>query len=199
VITIKQAQRFWDSRQYDRLFTTLLAHRVERSDTLAAALRGSLPAAAMMLIRLDELDQAHVPLAQTLIRCLLACQATDGGWDDPMTTALCVRALQTSRGQGQAIDRGISYLADLQKPDGSWPREPIRRLAADAYTTAFVLFQLGTSRQFQQSIRVDDALVWLGANVHRSGDADAQRLWQQIVIRQDARRAPVRTLELSWS
>ena len=79
------------------------------------------------IIRLDELCQSASSLYPELVRALLAEQESDGGWHDPMTTALCLRALLCGRGGGLAIERGLAFLANLQKPQGLWPKAPIRR------------------------------------------------------------------------
>ena len=72
----------------------------------------------MAIIRLEELSQSHVTLHKSLLRALLASQESDGGWGDPMLTSLCVRALLVNNGGGDAVDRGLSYLAALQQPSG---------------------------------------------------------------------------------
>src|SRR2546428_386722 len=84
-------------------------------------------------------------------RALLAAQnVNDGGWGDPVVTALCVRALLCGRGNGPSIDFGLRYLANLQKTEGVWPAGPIRRLPADPAASAFVLFQLGDRPHFRR-------------------------------------------------
>ena len=50
-----------------------------------------LPAAALAMIRMDELSQSANPLYQQLLRTLLNRQDEDGGWSDPMTTALALK------------------------------------------------------------------------------------------------------------
>src|SRR3954462_14352955 len=104
MITVRQIQRLWDEKRYDRLITELLVARVESAVPVKSRLTGSTAAAALGLIRMEELNQAHHLLSQTLLRCILASQGNDGGWNDPMLCALCLRALQTSRGQGLAIE-----------------------------------------------------------------------------------------------
>src|SRR4051794_9974260 len=110
--TIRQIERYWSARQHDRLARELLAARPEFSHRLVAELSHSVPTAALALIRLDELNQARHPLNQTLIRHIIAAQEGDGGWGDPLITALCLRALTCNRGQGPSVDRGIAYLAE---------------------------------------------------------------------------------------
>ena len=88
----------------------------------------AVPAAALSLIRLDELEQAHNPLSRKLLNVLLVGQELDGGWGDPLTTALCLRALLCGHGQGQAVQRALTYVATMQKAEGIWPKEPLRRM-----------------------------------------------------------------------
>lgn len=195
MITVRQIERLWEGRAYDRLVGELLSLRIEDSTRLRSLLSGSLPAAAMGLIRLDELNQSHHPIAQKLIRRLLASQAPDGGWEDPLITALCIRALLTSNGQGPAIERAIRYLADLQKSDGAWPKEPIRRLAADSFTTVFILFELTSQEPFRAAVRLDDAIRWVQIN---EGELDepSKKLWRHVAVRVGAiKRSTVRTIQ----
>ncbi|HEY7118238.1 MAG TPA: hypothetical protein VH475_16745 [Tepidisphaeraceae bacterium] len=180
--TTRQIERLWNARQYDRLVRELLAARPEFSHRLVVELSKAVPVAALALIRLDELSQGYHSLNQTLIRTILAAQEGDGGWGDPLLTALCLRALMCNRGQGIAIDRGLNYLSDLQKSEGAWPAVPIRRTAADAYVSAFVLFQLGDQEAFRTVIRFDAAVKWLAQN-QASLDDDSQRLWRRASLR----------------
>ena len=115
MITVRQVERDWNARHYEKLFRELTAFRPEASFRFEFEDNRSTPAAAMALIRLEELSQAHVPLYGRLLRAVLASQdQRDGGWSDPMVTALCLRALMAGRGNGLAIDLGLRYLADLQ-------------------------------------------------------------------------------------
>ena len=113
--TTRQIDRFWNARQYDRLARELLSARIEFSARLLGEIAHSVPAAALALIRLDELNQGFHPLNEKLIRTIIAAQEGDGGWGDLIVSALCLRALMCNRGQGIAIDRGIAWLANLQK------------------------------------------------------------------------------------
>ena len=125
--TVRQIERFWSARQFDRLLGDLLSGRPEGAVQLAQKVRLIPAATAVAMIRLDELGQAHVPLFGRLIRTLLNTQDADGGWGDAMTTALCLRALMLGSGSGDSVDRGLRYLAMLQKENGAWPIVPIRR------------------------------------------------------------------------
>lgn len=177
MITVRQMERHWTRRQYEKLFDALVEHRPEATFPFDLTDGRAVPAAAMALIRLDELAQTHVPLYSVLLRAVLASQnVNDGGWGDPAVTTLCVRALMAGRGNGLAIELGLRYLADLQKAEGVWPNGPIRRLPADATVSAFVLYHLGDKPAFRAEIRLDDAVRWFEAH-GSSLDSEARRWW----------------------
>jgi hypothetical protein len=177
MITIRQVERDWVARRYEKLFDALVEHRPEGAFPFDLTDGRAVPAAAMALIRLDELSQTHVPLYSRLLRTLLAAQnVNDGGWGDPIVTALCLRALMAGRGNGVAIDLGLQYLADLQKTEGVWPSAPIRRFPADPAASAFILYQLADKPAFRQAVRFTDALDWFEAH-ESSLDTDARRWW----------------------
>lgn len=180
--TARQIERFWNGRQFDRLARELLAARLEASDRLASELSRNVPAAALALIRLDELNQSRHPLTQKLIHCILAAQESDGGWGEPLVTALCLRALLCSRGQGVSIERGMTYLADMQKAEGAWPLVPIRRTTEDAFVSAFILFQLAGDPSFRAAVRFDAAVEWFMQNEPKL-DEDTRKLWQRVSLR----------------
>src|SRR5262245_40674205 len=93
MVTVRQIEKLYKSQSWQALAGQMLAGRPEASLRLENALSGPIAAAAMVLIRLDELSQAHVPLYGSLLRSILSAQEEDGGWQDPLTTALCLRAL----------------------------------------------------------------------------------------------------------
>lgn len=180
--TVRQIDRLWNARAYPRLAEELLRSRPEYSPRLAAELGRAVPVAALALIRLDELTQPHHPLNAKLIRMILSAQEGDGGWGDPLTTALCLRALLCCRGHGVCVDAGVNYLANLQKDCGLWPAAPIRRMPEDAFVSAFVLHQLVGHEPFRQAINLDTALAWF-VDHHDILDADTQRLYHRTHLR----------------
>lgn len=186
MITVRFIQRLWDGRNYDRLIGELLAARVESSPRINSRLTGSTAAAALGLIRLDELNQSHTPIAQKMLRCIIASQTTDGGqeagWNDPMLCALCLRALMTARGQGLAIERGLAWLGTMQRPEGIWPAEPFRRMPGDALVSAFILMQLGGNDQFRSAVRFDDAAMWFAAHADEL-DGEIVKIWHHASLR----------------
>ena len=197
MITIRQIERLWAGQAYERLFRELLSARPEASLRLEMELGRSIPAAAMVMIRLDELSQAYVPLYDRLLQTVLKEQQTDGGWGDPMTTALCVRALMCGQGNGMAIERGLAYLANMQKPEGIWPNIPLRRMPVDAFASAFILLQLGDSLEFREAVRFEEALIWFEGN-EATLEPDARKLWDRASLRCGMKsRGPV-TVHL-WS
>jgi hypothetical protein len=187
--TTRQIERYWTSRQYDRLARELLAARPENSPRLLAELARAVPAAALAIIRLDELNQPNHSLNGKLIRTVIAAQEGDGGWGDPLVTALCLRALMCNRGCGPSIDRGIAYLANLQKDEGAWPAAPIRRMTEDAFVTAFILFNLAEHDAFRAAVRFDDAVDWLTRH-EPALDADTRRLSHRATLRARLRPTP---------
>jgi hypothetical protein len=182
MITVRQIERFWTGKAYERLFRELLSARPEASLRLEMELGRSIPAAALAMIRLEELSQSFVPLYGQLLRTVLNDQHADGGWGETMTTALCLRALMCDRGQGLAIERGLQYLANMQKAEGIWPNVPIRRMPADPFGSAFILLQLGDKEPFRQSVRFVEALGWFELN-EGSLDAEARKLWDRAALR----------------
>ena len=83
---------------------------------------------------------------------------------------------------------GLAYLAELQQPRGSWPREPLRRMPSDMFASAFIMLQLGDRPQFREAVRFDDALAWFADSENlRHSDAEARRLWTHAAVRCRAR------------
>lgn len=177
MLTLRQIEKLWQADQYKKLLNELIAARPEGSGGDAAFEGGyALPAAAMALVRMEELSQSHLPLYTRLLRVILSAQEADGGWRDPVTTAFCVRALSCNAGVGVAIERGLAYLAALQKDEGPWPAGPIRRMPADAHATAMILLILGDHAGFHVHVRVHDALDWLEQAEPRLDDAARRML-----------------------
>jgi hypothetical protein len=188
MITVRQIQKSWSAKAYDRLLEQLTAPRAEASDRLLSHMPGPMPAAAMACIRLDELAQSYVPLYSELVRAILNAQQPDGGWGDVMVTAVCLKALMNGQGSGEAIERGLASLASLQKPEGIWPSMPVRRMPADAFASAFVLSQLGDKQAFRDAVRFNDAVQWFAAN-ELGLDEETRKLYR----RSAARTATVRS------
>ncbi len=179
MITVKQIDRTWTARQYERLYRDLITFRPEANLTPEPESGWAAPAAAMALIRMDELDQSYVPLYSRLVKALIACQQADGSWGDLVTTALCCRALLCGQGEGIAIDRGIAFLANCQKSEGPWPRIPLRRMPEDAAVTVAILTHLGADPAFQSVVRLDDVLAWLQLN-EPFLDLSTRQNWSRI-------------------
>src|SRR5262245_56345724 len=98
MMTVRHIEKLWDAKCYVRLCEELLSSRPERDVRLAGRMNLAPAVAALAIIRLDELSQWHVPLYGKLVRRMLSFQEEDGGWADPLTTALCLRALICGRG-----------------------------------------------------------------------------------------------------
>jgi len=182
MMTVRQIQRLWTSRDYPRLLRTLLTVRPESALRLENELESRSAACAIALIRLEELNQTHTEMYRMLLKALIAYQSLDGSWADPLTTSLCLRALLACQGSGRSVDLGLAYLANLQKEEGVWPNEPIRRMPADAYVSAFILYQLSPYDQFRHSVRFADAVAWFEQNEPKL-DAQTRDLWNRARLR----------------
>jgi hypothetical protein len=184
MITVRHIERLFSDHQHRRLYRELIAGRPEATFALEPVLARVVPIAALGLIRLDELSQSGSPLYRRLLNVVLTAQQADGGWGDPMITALCVRALLCGGGDGSAVARGLAVLAGLQQPKGSWPREPLRRMPCDAFATAFILMQLGDRDAFRRAVRFDDAVAWMTESAHAKAlDGESRRLWTHAALR----------------
>ena len=94
MMTVRHIERLWDSKSYGKLMRDLWSLVRSREHRLETELSRGIPAAAMALIRLDE-RQSGVP-GNRLLRTPND-QHADGGWGDPMSTALRLRALMWPR------------------------------------------------------------------------------------------------------
>lgn len=182
MITVRQIERDWESRAYAKLFAALIVARPEAGFRLGLDTSRPVPAAALAIIRLDELSQSHVKLYSKLIKTVLAAQEADGGWGDLLTTAFCLRALFCGNGNGGAIERGLAYLATLQKAEGIWPQVPIRRMPAEPYLSALILYELADQADFRKAVRLDDAARWFALH-EPSLDQETRSLWNRVRVR----------------
>lgn len=187
MITIRQIEKLWNARAYEKLLQALTSFRPE--SFLQSQPRESFcaPAAAMALIRLDELDLSDHPICEKFLRTLIATQDRDGGWCDAPTTALCIRAMTLTSGNGPCVVAALTYLASLQKTEGVWPRVPIRRTDADALGSAFILYQLAERSDFRAAVRFEDAVDWFAMN-QLSLDGAARQMWLYATNRCRAER-----------
>ena len=182
MITVRQLERFWQDKSYERISRICMEMRPENSVRLAVEAGRAVPAAALAVIRLDELGQSHAPFCGKMIRVILAAQDADGGWGDAAVTALCLRALSCSSGQGPAVDRGFDYLRALQKDDGSFPRVPLRRMPADTFVTALVVYHLIDDARAADALDLDAAAACLDRE-EKELDVETMRLWRCISLR----------------
>jgi hypothetical protein len=196
--TVRQLERLWNAGSQQILLRELLAGRPEGALRLYTDLNTPVAVAALILIRLDELAQSHVPLYSRLLKMILAAEEGDGGWGDPLTTALCLRALLAGKGEGVIIDRGFEYLAQSQRSEGLWPQVPLRRMPGEPFVSAFILLQLGADERFRAAVRFGDALRWFEDNLQQL-DPDTRRLWDHAALRCRTYRAQSRQRVLSWS
>ena len=166
MITVRQMERFLNARDYARILHDLTSQRADALIRWEAQASRHTLAAAMCVIRLDELNCAAHPLASKLIAAVLASQEADGGWGDALSTALCLRALLAGRGDGVAVDRGLAFLANLQQDEGAFPAGPFRRMPADSHASAAVLYLLAELPAAWGSIDLSATLSWLQCNAY---------------------------------
>jgi hypothetical protein len=182
MMTVRHIERLWNSKSYHRLYQDLVAARPEASFGFERELATLTGVSALAVIRLDELSQSHVPICSRLVRTILTSQHEDGGWGDLATTALCLRALMCGNGDGVAIERGLMYLANLQKDEGIWPSAPTNRMPADPLLSLFILFELSTSAAFPNAIRFYDALAWFERYCSQL-ERSAHAMWDRVRMR----------------
>lgn len=182
MMTVRMIERTYCAKDFSRLLHDLTSHRADALVQWDARASRATLAAAMVVIRMEELSQAHHPFAAKLLRVILGAQEADGGWGDPLTTALCLRALLASRGDGPAIARGLAYLAAVQHEEGAFPAGPFRRMPADAHVTAAICYFLGEYATVWESVHMNAAADWLD---HQSSTmSDATRvLWRHGSLR----------------
>jgi hypothetical protein len=193
MMTVRQIERHWDGKNIDRLVSDLLAGRPEGAFNLGMDSTRPVCGAALAVIKLDELDQAYAKIYSKLIKVIVSAQEADGGWGDVVTTTLCLRALLCGQGNGPAIERGLKYLADLQKSEGIWPAVPIRRMPADPYLSAIVLYELGHQPAFRRAVRLEDAARWFTSN-EATLDDQTRELWNRAQVRC---RLPMRAIQMN--
>lgn len=206
MFTVRQIERLYVARDFSRLLHDLTSHRADALIRWEERANRAILAAAMAAARFDELSQAHHPYCGKLLRIVLEAQDADGGWGDPLSTALCLRALMGSKGDGEAVQRGLAYLAAIQQDEGSFPAGPFRRMAADGHTTAAVLYLLAEYPVFNEAVRTADAAEWLNRQLQTLNDA-TRILWRHgslrcrmrssIAARPVARTAPQRMTKVA--
>jgi len=187
MLTVRQIERLYRAHDYSRLLHDLTSHRAEALIRWDARANRAVLAAAMSAARLDELSQAHHPFCAKMIQSVLTAQDADGGWGDPLTTALCLRALLSSKGDGQAIQRGMAYLAALQQDEGAFPAGPFRRMPADGHVSVVILYLLAEYPSFAEAVRTSDAADWLDRNL-KTLDDPTRVIWRHGSMR--CRRQP---------
>jgi hypothetical protein len=184
MMTVRHIERLFSNHQHPRLYRELIAGRPEATaNGLDSVLSRVVPIAALGMIRLDELSQTQTSLYRRLMSVVLTAQhPVNGGWGDCVTTAIAVRALlgNASTGHGQAIERGLAYLANSQTDTGLWTPEG----SPDPLASAFVLLQLGDRAAFRQAVRFVEAVDWFNAHARSTQlDASSKRLWSHASVR----------------
>ena len=129
--------------------------------------------------------------AGDLVRNILAAQNPDGGWaytrgtswTEP--TAYALLALGHENSTGEALQRGIAWLRNNQRPDGGWA--PQTRVRQSTWVTALALFVLLD----QESDVCAKAIDWL---LDQSG---RESVWTNRFRRWLAREPSERALDVT--
>lgn len=95
-------------------------YREDWALVLLLRLRHRLTAAGRGARVLPRLDAILAHAAQDAA----ATQHRDGGWGDPLRSANLLRVLAWRSSASVAVARGIRYLCEAQRPNGSWPSAP---------------------------------------------------------------------------
>jgi len=162
MLTHRHIERLWNQEDHRKLFAALAVGRAEFPADVVAELAGRpLSTAALAVIRLAELNQTRCAVFPRLVNFLLASRDIDHIWGDVMTSAMVIRALRVVVSSGPVVDESCRALAALQKDDGSFPDQAVRRMTGDPLTTALVIALLGDDRTFADAISIDAALKWL--------------------------------------
>jgi hypothetical protein len=158
MFTTRQIGRLWRQGDYGLIVQACLDARPEAVAPWREDLSGPVAAAALALVRFDELACPDHEPAREFLRCVLAAQRPDGGFGSMVLSAVCLRALLAGNGSGPAVERAIDFLARHQRADGLWPAQPNDRLPGDPTVTAFVLLHLGYCPRFTSAVRLEEAL-----------------------------------------
>ena len=170
MLTHRQIDRLWEQQDFRRLFIGLAMGRAEFPAEVVSELSDHpVATAALAATRLSELNQLNTPIFARLISFVISQRGEDLMWGSTMLTALCLRALAGScllqnRDDEERLRESSAELARLQKDDGSFPAEPVRRLVGDPATTAFIVAVLGDEEPFSDLFEINDALQWLVCN-----------------------------------
>lgn len=104
---------------------------------------------------------------------IVADQSTTGGWADsiPLTAFLVLCLASTEHGREPAALKGLGYLADHARPDGSWPSQPgrcvhVTTLALNALATGPATATTNTDLDPASRVALGE---WLVARQHPDG------------------------------
>ncbi|HMO25672.1 MAG TPA: hypothetical protein PKB10_05335 [Tepidisphaeraceae bacterium] len=171
--TARQIQKLWQTHDYKRLARLCLEARADALEPVIPTLACPVGAAALALLRLTELSPFPTPMHAGLAQVLANHQHNDGGWGEPVLTAIAVRALLLADLQRDRASAGMANLGRLQRDDGLWPGGGTHRLPGDPVVTLFVLLQLGTESAFRFVTRIDRAIEAI--DTHPGLDAPSRR------------------------
>ncbi len=156
----EEIRKLWSEGRVDALARMLAERRSEWSAWSVDRVRSLSAAAALGILTLVEMGSGPGdPLVREMGAALLAAQDSLGGWENPWTTSLVLRALSAGEIDGAAFARGLAYLASTQEATGGWAGSD----SAGLHDTAFVLTMLGDLADFRSAVDVGRAVDWYEA------------------------------------
>jgi hypothetical protein len=129
------------------------------------------------------------PKVEKLVQLLLKHQEAEGGWENPLRTALALNTLMRLSGNRHigVIKKGIEYLLRMQQQNGSWPvasfffqrRTPQKTLYAGSasITTALCLEAIERFSQLQKQSQSEKE----GLSEVKIVDISADHLYKKII------------------
>jgi len=179
--TIRQINGLWSEGRTRQLVAELTRYRPDFPPTLIDALASNpLAAAALAMIRLQELDQTLLATYDGLKRKLLDAQENDGSFGSIAVTVLACRALLTEASASESLRKGLEYLSLTQREDGGFPIDAPRRLPADLMNTALCIYHLSRDDRAKRALRFEAAGRWLAD--HRMDASPLDRAFIQITL-----------------
>lgn len=179
--SVRQIDGLWSEGRTRQLVTELTRFRPDFPASLIDSLSSSaVVAAALAMMRLQELDQTLFASYEGLERKLLASQAEDGSFGSIPVTALACRALLVEPTSSEALRKGLEYLGSMQREDGSFPIDSPRRLPGDLLTTALCIYHLSRDDRAKRALRFELAGRWLAD--HRMDALPLDRAFVQVTL-----------------
>lgn len=180
--SVRQIDGLWSEGRTRQLVTELTRFRPDFPASMIDSVSSSpVVAAALAMVRLQELDQTLLASYEGLKRKLLASQAADGSFGSIPITVLACRALLAEPTGAEALRKGLEYLGLIQREDGGFPVDELRRLPSDLLATALCIYHLSRDDRAKRALRFEAAGRWLAD--HRMDASPLDRAFVQVTLR----------------